>query len=131
VTLIPKRSAENTTLKTTNNKGEAVVVPVPKGAFVNVITPALHRNHEFTPERFLGNWPKKAFAPFSLGGRACIGRRFAEVESLVVLSMLVRNYRISIKEEPQFAGETFKQRYERVFKVNDSLTLTPQKLPIT
>ncbi|PVF97230.1 cytochrome P450 [Serendipita vermifera] len=138
VTLIPKRSAENTTLKTVNSKGEPVVVPVPRGSFVNVITPALHRNpkywpnpDEFMPERFLGDWPKKAFAPFSLGGRACIGRRFAEVESLVVLSMLVRNYRISIKEEPQFAGETFKQRYDRVFKVNDSLTLTPQKLPIT
>ncbi|PVF97229.1 cytochrome P450 [Serendipita vermifera] len=138
VPLIPKRSMENTTLKTVNSKGEPVVVPVPKGANVNIITTGLHYNpkywdspEKFMPERFLGDWPKKAFAPFSLGGRACIGRRFAEVESIVVLCMLVRNYRISIKEEPQYAGETFEQRYKRVFKTFNYLTLTPHRLPIT
>ncbi|KAJ3270354.1 hypothetical protein HDV01_007879 [Terramyces sp. JEL0728] len=37
-----------------------------------------------------------AFTPFSEGPRACIGRRFAEVEMLVVLIMLSQNYKISI-----------------------------------
>jgi hypothetical protein len=57
--------------------------------------------------------------------------RFAEVEALVVLCMLVRNYRITIKEEPQYAGETFEQRYNRVFTIYNYITLTPHRLPIT
>ncbi|PVF96184.1 cytochrome P450 [Serendipita vermifera] len=82
VTLVPKRNAEDTTLQTVNRKGETIVVPVPKGTNVNILTVALHRNpkywpnpDKFIPERFLGDWPKKAFAPFSLGARACMGRR--------------------------------------------------------
>jgi hypothetical protein len=30
----------------------------------------------FKPERFLGEWPKHAFIPFSAGVRSCIGRRY-------------------------------------------------------
>jgi hypothetical protein len=38
---------ENTTLKTVNSKGEPVVVPVPKGANVNVIFTGLHYNRGY------------------------------------------------------------------------------------
>jgi hypothetical protein len=38
--------------------------------------------------------------------------------------MLVSQFRIEIKEEPQFAGETFEQRKERVLKCKAGLTLT-------
>lgn len=31
----------------------------------------------FNPERFLGNYNKDAFIPFSVGARSCIGRRYA------------------------------------------------------
>jgi len=30
------------------------------------------------------------------------------------MAMLVSTYRIEIKEEPEFAGETFEQRYARI-----------------
>ena len=30
---------------------------------------------EFRPERFLGDWPRNAYARFSMGTRSCIGRR--------------------------------------------------------
>ncbi|PVF96186.1 hypothetical protein CPB86DRAFT_520543 [Serendipita vermifera] len=47
VTLVPKRSAEDTILRTVNRKGEAIAIPVPKGTNVNVLTVALHRNRKF------------------------------------------------------------------------------------
>jgi len=31
--------------------------------------------HAFKPERFLKDWPRDAFLPFSAGARACIGRK--------------------------------------------------------
>jgi hypothetical protein len=43
--------------------------------------------------------------------------------------MLVRNYHVSI-DEPQVPGETFEQRCDRILKTHESLTLTPDKIPI-
>ena len=89
-------------------------------------------------------------SPFSLskyaGARACIGRkyefytlpmeaffkyhsfvfllRFAETESIAVLAMLVSQYKITIEEEPRFAGETFEERKSRILSAQHGLTLT-------
>jgi len=138
VSTIPKQSVEDTTLRTVNSKGESVIVPIPRGSFVNVIPPAIHSNprhwpepEELRPERFLGDWPKNAFFPFSAGARSCIGRRFAEVEGTAVISMLVRNYHIEIKNDPKFAGETFAQRKARVLRCSSFLTVTPDCIPVT
>ena len=38
--------------------------------------------------------------------------------------MLVSQYKIAIKEEPQFAGETFEERKSRILSVRAGLTLT-------
>jgi hypothetical protein len=102
--------------------------------------------HEFKPDRFLKpDWNRDAFLPFSGGARACIGRksvlsfllspslshllmseyfRFAETESIASLTMLVSRYKISVKQEPQFVGETFEQRKERILKTIELITLT-------
>lgn len=135
---IPKMAAEDTTLKTVNTKGETVIVPIQKGSHIQLVASALHTNprywpspHQFKPERFLGDWPKNAYIPFSMGARSCLGRKFAEIEGTVILSMLIRNYRITITEDPAFAGETFEQRKARVFKVYSVITLTPEKIPVT
>ena len=50
--------------------------------------------------------------------------RFGETESLAVLAMIVSQYKITIKEEPQFAGETFEERKLRVLSGHQILTLT-------
>ena len=50
--------------------------------------------------------------------------RFAETEAIAVLAMLVSHYRITIKEEPQFAGETFEERKSRILSARLGLTLT-------
>jgi hypothetical protein len=38
------------------------------------------------------------------------------------MTMLVFNYKIEIKEEPEFAGETFAERYARVTAFDQGLT---------
>lgn len=41
---VPKVSAEDTTLTTTNRAGEKIVVPIPAGANVNLHVVAMHYN---------------------------------------------------------------------------------------
>ncbi|KAH9998645.1 hypothetical protein BJV77DRAFT_979476, partial [Russula vinacea] len=82
------------------------------------------------PERFLGDWPRDAFIPFSQGARACLGRRFFETEGLATMTMLVSRYKIEVKEEPQFAGETFEERYARVMAFDESMTVMSVRVPL-
>lgn len=139
VTIIPKRTAEDTTLTTTNSRGETIVVPIPEGTDVHINVPGLHYNpkywadpHEFKPDRFLSNdWNKDAFIPFSGGPRACLGRKFAETEALACLTMLVSRYKVTVKEEPRYTNETFEQRKERLLKTEPVITLTPVRVPLT
>ena len=108
---------------------------------------------QFKPERFIkGDYNKDAFIPFSAGPRACIGRRFvykviyvdhvpliynllyrfAEVEALAVLTLMVLHYKIEVTEEPQYAAESFEQRKERILKGSvRSLTLVADGVSLT
>lgn len=54
----------------------------------------------------------------------CSTVRFSETEATVILAMLVSRYKIEVKEEAQFSGETFEQRKERILKARPGLTLT-------
>jgi hypothetical protein len=88
---IPKVAAEDTTLTVNNVDGGKTTFPVPSGTQIDIHVPGLHHNrtllalchggqvlmkfiarywkepHKFMPERFLGDWPKDAFIPFSQG----------------------------------------------------------------
>lgn len=48
--------------------------------------------------------------------------RFFETEGVAVVTMLVSKYKIEIKEEPQFAGETFEERYARITASEHGIT---------
>ena len=48
--------------------------------------------------------------------------RFFETEGIATMTMLVSRYRIEIKEEPEFAGETFEERYARITAFDQGLT---------
>ncbi|KAI0703434.1 cytochrome P450 [Cytidiella melzeri] len=129
---VPKVAAEDSVLYATNASGQKVPVVVPKGADILFHVPGLHYNprywedpHAFKPSRFLKpDWPRDAFLPFSGGARSCIGRRFSEVEAVAVLTLFSLRYSIELKEEPQFANETFEERKERLLKFDALLTLT-------
>jgi len=38
------------------------------------------------------------------------------------MTMLVSRYKIEVKEEPEFAGETFEERYARITAFGQGLT---------
>ncbi|TFK26968.1 cytochrome P450 [Coprinopsis marcescibilis] len=135
---IPKFSAEDTILATTDSEGNTVNVPIEKGSACTLAVAAMHYNpkywkdpHAFNPDRFLDpNWPRDAFLPFSSGARACLGRKFFETEGIAILTMIVSKYKISIKDDPKFAGETFEQKKKRVLQTKYSITLTPVHIPL-
>ena len=114
--------------------------------------------HRFMPERFLGDWPKDAFIPFSQGlsclsqhsnrdsrhcRRPCLSRetvravavyftnaanpswisfRFFETEGIAIMTTLLSRYKIEVKEEPEFASETFEERYARITAFDQAIT---------
>ena len=96
----------------------------------------------FKPERFLGEWNRDAFVPFSGGARACIGRgcvvhlqastprvegltipiRFSETTGVAILTILVQRYKI--EPNPKFSGEPFERLKDRYSQGKVVLTLT-------
>ena len=50
--------------------------------------------------------------------------RFFETEGIAIMTMLVSRYMIEVKEEPQFASETFEERYARITAFDQGLTTT-------
>lgn len=79
-----------------------VTIPAKSVLFLN--TWQLHRHKTlwdkpdaFIPERFLGEACDKIgrfqYLPFGVGERVCIGQRFAIQEALILIALLVRNYR--------------------------------------
>ncbi|KAH7923074.1 cytochrome P450 [Leucogyrophana mollusca] len=137
VTGVPKSSAEDTSLVVTDVNGEKRTVSIPQGTAMTLDVVGLHYNprywedpHTFKPSRFLGDWNRDAFLPFSGGYRACVGRKFSETEGTAVLTLLVSRYKIEIKEEPQFASETFEQRKARVLSARSIVTLAPLRAPL-
>lgn len=102
--MIPKQSAYDTKFTPRTADGSGVYeFRVPQGTNMIVSLTGLHYNSkfivasnrydveplplrvlakywddpsEFRPERFLGDWDKYAWVPFSSGPRACLGRRY-------------------------------------------------------
>ncbi|KAH9008126.1 cytochrome P450, partial [Lactarius pseudohatsudake] len=137
VSAIPKRAAEDTSLTVSNADGGETTFPIPSGTRVDFHVPGLHYNprywkdpHTFRPERFLGEWPRNAFLPFSSGARGCLGRRFFETESVAAITMMILRYRVELKEEPEFLGETFEQRYARITAFDQLLNTAPRRVPL-
>lgn len=64
--------------------------------------------------------PRPSAQPNSRAG--CL--RFAELESIVVITMILQRHKVTVKEEPEFAGETFEEKKERVMKSKSGLTRT-------
>ncbi|KAG8914825.1 hypothetical protein FRC00_010581 [Tulasnella sp. 408] len=147
---IPKVNAEDTTIlvmpavKEDGTQMDPSAKPksmfVPKGTSIYLYTSGVHYNprywkdpHAFKPARFLDpQWPREAFIPFSAGPRACIGRRFSEVEAIAVISLVLKHYKITVDEArfPFISGESSLARRERLMGTSQDLSLTPTNAPL-
>ena len=64
---------------------------------------------------------------YRLGQRACVGRKFATLEGVSFLSVMLRDWRV----DPMLSdGETIRSWMGRVFKGHASLTLGISDVPV-
>mmetsp|Transcript_13302 Transcript_13302/g.20200 ORF Transcript_13302/g.20200 Transcript_13302/m.20200 type:complete len:501 (-) Transcript_13302:71-1573(-) len=95
---LPRLATRDVTLR-------GVDVKIPKGCTVLVSMAILNRDsdtwtdpHKFIPERFeniADQDMRRGYIPFAYGTRRCIGMAFAQVEAVVVLSLLLQKYTLS------------------------------------
>ncbi|CAL1675695.1 unnamed protein product [Lasius platythorax] len=109
---------------------------LPKTATIVIPQFAVHRSEKyypnptvFNPDNFL---PEKmqqrhyyAFIPFSAGPRSCVGRKYAMLKLKVLLSTILRNYRVS----SDVAEKDFMLRADIILKRHDGfkIKLEPRK----
>ncbi|KAF8750836.1 cytochrome P450 [Rhizoctonia solani] len=111
VTQAPKIATEDSVISIARNGPGATENTredffIPKGANIWLSFTAVHYNpthwsepEKFRPKRFLEPYNKDAFLAFSIGPRSCLGRKFAETESIVALAMLLARYEVGIDDE--------------------------------
>lgn len=87
---------------------------IPAGATVAISTLQIHRRPDiyenptqFNPDNFLPSSTQKrhyySYIPFAAGPRSCVGRKYAMLKLKILLSTMLRNYRVkSCAEEKDF-----------------------------
>ncbi|KAJ6473258.1 cytochrome P450 [Mycena sanguinolenta] len=128
-----RETTETVVLKTDEEDGHGGQIVLPPGTRATVDVVGLHYNpkrfpdpEEFRPSRWY-NAPESDMTMFSLGPRACIGRKFALTEAVAFLSHLLRDYKLSVVLDP---GETRSQWRARVMKGISAMTLGVGKIPV-
>ncbi|KAH9478750.1 Cytochrome P450 monooxygenase 124 [Psilocybe cubensis] len=132
-----RQAYEDTVLNIPNPVGEEGVTtfPVPKGTNVIVDMIGVQYNPryfdnpgEYRPSRWYGiSNESESFSAFSIGTRACLGRKFATLESVCFLALLLRDYRV----EPALSnGETKDEWRDRVLDGKIILTLGVNNVPV-
>ncbi|KAL2816283.1 cytochrome P450 monooxygenase [Aspergillus granulosus] len=58
-----------------------------------------------------------AYIPFSDGGRACLGKKFAQIEVVIALTIILRRYRIELAEK----GEDGRKRAKKALEDSASI----------
>ncbi|KAB5592694.1 hypothetical protein CTheo_3894 [Ceratobasidium theobromae] len=139
VTNMARRATTDTTL-TFGHGANTQTIHIPASTHAFILPNSLHYSpsywdepEDFNPDRFMDPyWNRDAFVPFSLGPRACIGRRFAETTLVAGLSVLISKYEISIDESrfKPIPGESMAERRTRLIRPSAGLTLTPATIPL-
>ncbi|GJJ06242.1 hypothetical protein Clacol_000433 [Clathrus columnatus] len=137
ISAVPKQAVEDAIIPKRGADGGVEHIPVPKNSHLILDIIALHYNpkywsdpEKFDPSRFLGEWNRDAYVPFSGGMRACIGRRFAEVEAVALLVVLLKHYKIELKDPEEYAGLDVLQKREKLLRSQTRITLTPIHEPL-
>ncbi|KAF9010234.1 cytochrome P450 [Cyathus striatus] len=132
-----REASEDTVLNIPNPPGEegSTSMPIPKGVQVVVDMIGVQYNpryfdepNDYKPSRWYGvSNESEAFSAFSVGPRACIGRKFATTESVCFLTLLLRDWRVEPVLEK---GETLDAWKQRVLDAKVILTLGVADVPI-
>ncbi|KAG6812865.1 hypothetical protein H0H92_015793 [Tricholoma furcatifolium] len=132
-----REATEDTVLQIPNPPGQegTTAFPVPKGVQVMVDMVGVQYNPRYfdEPEKYKpSRWytissESEAFSAFSIGPRACIGRKFATTEAVAFLTMLLRDWKV----EPVLKdGETKDAWQKRVLDAHMVLTLGVADVPV-
>ena len=82
------------------------------------------KSDSFDPDRFitaLDNKYEYIYLPFSAGSRACFGKRFAFMEAILMLVMIVQRYQLGLDK-----AFTWEKEKTSLNKPNSDLTMTIQ-----
>ncbi|KAJ8469056.1 hypothetical protein ONZ45_g17020 [Pleurotus djamor] len=125
--MITRDTAEDLILTTYDDNGVSKHIPVEKGTRLIVDLVGIHYNprhfpqpEEYRPSRWY-SVHENDISMFSVGSRACIGRRFAITEAVSFLSAVLKDWKI--EPATYSASETKAQWKERVSKVQVNMTL--------
>ncbi|KJA21380.1 hypothetical protein HYPSUDRAFT_67727 [Hypholoma sublateritium FD-334 SS-4] len=135
--MLVREAFEDTLLQIPNSHGKEGnrSVPIVKGTQVLIDLVGIHRNPKYfdNPEEYIpSRWSAMsneldAISTFGLGPRSCIGRKFALVEVVCLLTILLREYKV----EPLLdKNETKEQWKQRVMSVKVALSLGIKDVPI-
>jgi len=132
-----REATEDTILTVPNPVGQegSKTIPIPKGTQITVdmiglqYNPRYFENPEmYKPSRWYGlPADSELFTAFSVGPRACIGRRFATVEATCFLALLLRDWKVlPILRD----GESKQTWAARVMDAHIVLTLGVADIPL-
>jgi cytochrome P450 len=99
------------------NKGDMIIVPVS----VNQRLSKYWKNPEgFDPYRVMSpltEEQKLLYMPFSLGRYACIGKSFAEMQLVILLTLIAKRYRLELTPGSSTESKAFRNLTMRVYKI--------------
>lgn len=132
-----REAQEDTVLQIPNPPGVEGSTPMPiwKGVQIVVDMVGVQYNprycdepEKYKPSRWYGMTNEsEAFSAFSLGPRACLGRKFATTEAVAFLTMLLRDWKI----QPMLRkGETKEEWRNRVMDAHTVITLGVKDVPV-
>ncbi|KAJ7917203.1 cytochrome P450 [Mycena leptocephala] len=123
-----RETTETLVLKTDEEDGHGGQIILEPGTrlAVDVVGLPLPRPEEFRPSRWYGA-SESDMTMFSLGPRACIGRKFALTEGVAFLSNLLRDWKLHVVLN---AGETRAQWRARVMRGVSGMTLGVGEVPV-
>ncbi|KAG8818645.1 hypothetical protein FRC17_010764 [Serendipita sp. 399] len=110
---------------------------VKKDTIIMIDPPGVHYNprywenpDKFDPGRFMRAYNKDAYIPFGVGHRACLGRKFSEVESVAMLIHLLRNYSVHLLPTSPDGSVDVDLARQKFSKASVRITLTPADVPL-
>ncbi|TFK37019.1 cytochrome P450 [Crucibulum laeve] len=128
-------TTEDTIFSTPQEVHGSASLLLEKDVQLTVDMPALHYNpryfsepEKFNPSRWYGvSDQPESFSAFNVGPRSCIGRKFATVEAVCFLCMLLRDWKIEPLVKKGMTEESWRRK---LYDVKVMVTLSLDEVPL-